>query len=65
LAGWVAAAAHIREANGTAAPVLSLDVQSGVDTATGEVYESAIEATATLMLALPKVGLRAAEASRR
>ena len=65
MAGWVAAAAHIREANVTAALVLSLDVQSRVDTATGEVYESAIEATATLLLALPKVGLRAAEASRR
>lgn len=65
MAGWVAAAAHIREANVTAALVLSLDVQSRVDTATGEVYESAIEVTATLMLALPKVGLCAAEASRR
>jgi NAD(P)H-hydrate repair Nnr-like enzyme with NAD(P)H-hydrate epimerase domain len=42
-------------------PVLSLDVPSGVDTATGEVYEPAIEANATLTLALPKVGLRAAE----
>ena len=58
-----AAAALIRAANDTAAPVLSLDVPSGVDTATGEVYEPAIEATATLTLALPKVGLRAAEAT--
>lgn len=60
-----AAAALIREANGTAAPVLSLDSPSGVDTATDEVYEPAIEATESLTLALPKVGLRAAEASRR
>jgi NAD(P)H-hydrate epimerase len=56
-----AAAALIHEANGTAAPVLSLDVPSGVYIATGEVYEPAIEANATLTLALPKVGLRAAE----
>lgn len=41
--------------------MLSLDVPCGVDTATGEVYEPAIEATATLTLALPKVGLRAVE----
>lgn len=52
----------IREANGASAPVLSLDVPSGVDTAAGAVYEPAIEATATLTLALPKEGLRADEA---
>jgi NAD(P)H-hydrate epimerase len=57
-----AAAALIREVNATTAPVLSLDVPSGADAATGEVYEPAIKATATLTLALPKVGLRAAEA---
>ena len=59
-----AAADLISEANATTAPVLSLDVPSGVDAATGEVYEPAIKATATLTLALPKVGLRTAEARR-
>ena len=58
-------AALIRKANTAAASVLSLDVPSGVDTATGAVYEPAIEATATLTLALPKEGLRADEARRQ
>ena len=55
-------AALIREANASDTAVLSLDVPSGVDAATGEVYEPAIEATATLTLALPKEGLRADDA---
>ena len=46
-------------ANETDAPVLSLDAPSGVDTTTGAVYDPAIQATATLTLALPKEGLRA------
>ncbi len=41
------------------APVLSLDVPSGVDTTTGKVYDRSIRAIATLTLALPKEGLRA------
>ncbi len=49
----------IRWANEQAAPVLSLDVPSGVDTTTGTVFEPAIRATATMTLALPKEGLRA------
>ena len=57
-----AEAALIREANASDAAVLSLDVPSGVDAATGEVYEPAIEATATLTLALPKEGLRGDDA---
>ena len=48
----------IRWANGQAAPVLSLDIPSGVDTTTGTVFEPAIRATATMTLALPKEGLR-------
>lgn len=40
-------------------PILSLDVPSGVDAATGAVLEPAIKATATMTLALPKEGLRA------
>ena len=53
-----AAATLIRRANEQTAPVLSLDAPSGVDTTTGVVLEPAIEATATLTLALPKGGLR-------
>ncbi len=41
------------------APVLSLDVPSGVDAGSGTVYDPAIRATATMTLALPKEGLRA------
>ncbi len=50
----------IEWANGHSAPVLSLDAPSGVDTTTGTVYTPAIQATATMTLALPKEGLRAA-----
>ena len=53
-----AAAVLIREANALDAPVLSLDVPSGVDATTGTVYDPAVRATATLTLALPKRGLR-------
>ncbi len=49
----------IRWANEQAAPVLSLDAPSGVDTTTGTVYDPAIRATVTMTLALPKEGLRA------
>jgi NAD(P)H-hydrate epimerase len=59
-----AAAALIRQANAAEVPVLSLDVPSGVHTATGVVNAPAIEATATLTLALPKEGLRADNARR-
>lgn len=54
-----AAASLIRWANESAAPVLSLDVPSGVDTTTGMVFDPAIQAAATMTLALPKEGLRA------
>ena len=52
-----AAADLIRWANGQRPPILSLDVPSGIDTATGTVHEPAIRATATMTLALPKRGL--------
>jgi len=48
-----AAANLIRWANGQDAPILALDVPSGLDT------NPAIRATATMTLALPKEGLRA------
>jgi NAD(P)H-hydrate epimerase len=53
-----AADAFIRWANEQGAPVLSLDVPSGVDTTTGTVSDPSIRATATMTLALPKDGLR-------
>ena len=48
----------IRWANGQPAPVLALDAPSGVDTTTGTVFSPAIQAVATMTLALPKEGLR-------
>lgn len=48
----------IHWANRQPAPVLALDVPSGVETSTGTAYDPAITAAATLTLALPKAGLR-------
>lgn len=53
-----AAADLIRWANGQGAPVLALDVPSGLDSTTGDVLTPCIRATATMTLALPKLGLR-------
>ena len=52
------AARLIRAANHHGAPVLSLDVPSGVDSSTGEAHNPAVRAKATMTLALPKTGLR-------
>lgn len=46
----------INWANSQPFPVLSLDVPSGMDATTGEIYEPCIRAYATLTLALPKTG---------
>ena len=54
----------IRWANKQPTPILALDVPSGVDAATGTVYDPAINATATMALALPKEGLRAPGAEK-
>ena len=51
------AARLIRWANRQNAPILSLDVPSGIDSSTGETFEPAIRAAATMTLALPKTGL--------
>ena len=51
------AEALIQAANSHGAPVLALDVPSGVDATTGDVHDPTIRATATLTLALPKHGL--------
>lgn len=53
------AADMIAAANIQAAPILSLDVPSGLDSTTGEAHPPTIRAAATLTLALPKEGLRA------
>lgn len=47
----------IRWANEGAAPVLSLDAPSGLETTTGEIFDPAVRASATMTLALPKEGL--------
>ena len=60
-----ASADMIRAANSHAAPVLSLDVPSGIDASSGEVHEPSISSVATLTLALPKTGLRVQEAKAR
>jgi NAD(P)H-hydrate epimerase len=51
------AATLIAAANWLAPAVLSLDVPSGLDTTTGQVHDPVVRATATLTLALPKIGL--------
>ncbi|HEV2107642.1 MAG TPA: NAD(P)H-hydrate epimerase [Thermomicrobiales bacterium] len=52
----------IRQADGQAAPVLAVDVPSGLDATGGQAFEPCIRATATLTLALPKRGLLTASA---
>ncbi len=54
------AATLIEWANQQPAPVLSLDAPSGVDVTDGVVHQPAVRAAATMTLALPKEGLRAA-----
>ncbi len=46
----------IGAADGHAAPVLSLDVPSGVDATSGRVFDPSVRAMATMTLALPKEG---------
>ncbi len=52
-----AAARLIHLANEHDAPILSLDVPSGLDATSGEAFQPHIRAAATLTLALPKTGL--------
>jgi NAD(P)H-hydrate epimerase len=53
----------IELANSHPAPILSLDVPSGVETGSGLVYTPSIAAAATLALALPKAGFLQPEAA--
>jgi NAD(P)H-hydrate epimerase len=50
-------AEQIRWANTAPAPVLALDLPSGLDASTGRVGDPCVTVDATLTLALPKVGL--------
>ena len=52
------AADLITWANGTGAPILSLDVPSGVDATTGDTPGAVVRPRWTMTLALPKTGLR-------
>lgn len=52
-----ATATAIQVANESGIPILALDAPSGLDTTTGTIYDPCIHATATLTLALPKIGL--------
>ncbi|MBI3047491.1 MAG: NAD(P)H-hydrate epimerase [Acidobacteria bacterium] len=52
------AADLITWANGTGAPILSLDVPSGVNATTGDTPGVVIQPRWTMTLALPKTGLR-------
>src|SRR5712691_8628212 len=54
----------IKDANARGSPILALDLPSGMNATTGEVYDPCIKATATLTLALPKTGFLAPAASR-
>jgi NAD(P)H-hydrate epimerase len=51
------ASGMIEWANDQHAPVVALDVPSGLDATTGDPREPTIRATATMTLALPKTGL--------
>lgn len=55
-------AALIEWTLGIDAPVVALDIPSGIDATTGDVGEPAVRATTTVTLALPKTGLATATA---
>jgi len=52
------AEALIRAVNGHGAPVVSLDVPSGIDATSGETLGVAVDPSRTVTLALPKTGLK-------
>jgi NAD(P)H-hydrate epimerase len=56
-------ATMIEDANASGRPILALDVPSGMNATTGEIYDPCIKATATLTLALPKTGFLSPSAS--
>jgi len=58
------AAALIRWANSQKAPSLALDIPSGIEATSGTPRQPAIQAVATMTLALPKTGLKNPEARK-
>ena len=58
------AAEMIAFANESSTSVLTLDVPSGLDSTSGDAHAPTVSADATLTLALPKVGLKTADARR-
>ncbi len=52
----------IQLANSSVAPILSLDLPSGLDASSGQLFSPHIAASATMALALPKLGLLQLEA---
>lgn len=58
--GWVFK--MINAINATNAPVVSLDIPSGLDASTGEICKPCVNASVTMTLALPKTGLLKPEA---
>ncbi len=46
----------IKSANENEAPIISLDIPSGMDSTTGKIYDPCIHADVTMTLALPKTG---------
>jgi len=53
--GWTAK--MIERINSLPILILALDVPSGLDATTGEIFDPCVQATATMTLALPKTGL--------
>jgi NAD(P)H-hydrate epimerase len=53
----------IKDANASGRQILALDLPSGMNATTGEIYDPCIKAAATLTLALPKTGFLARSAS--
>lgn len=47
----------IREANASSLPIISIDIPSGIDADTGQLYEPSIQADMTVVLAMLKLGI--------
>jgi ADP-dependent NAD(P)H-hydrate dehydratase / NAD(P)H-hydrate epimerase len=58
-------ASVIKELNGSARPILSVDIPSGLDATTGEAFDPCIRATVTCTLTAMKHGLRTRDALTR
>jgi len=49
-------ASVIRQANSSGAPIMAIDLPSGLDPTTGEPHDPCVKAAVTLTLGLPKIG---------